>query len=339
MSAAGWTLVRALHRGTACDLDREIRTAYERYPFPYPLDQEYERYGPEECRAKLEQFRGVNADLLRQLGLTPSFAQGRLLWDLGCGVGWRAMAFASEGARAVHAFDASENAIRWGRRFARLLGIGNLHFHPVSLYDLELYEGGGDPDMVFSTGTLHHVFDLNRAARAVAARCREGTPFYFTHSSYHSRLGLVKYYKNYLSWARGGLDLEQRLAAGDRIWSRWVRATPDPIRKNHLNDLAGVFYMARSPHRIRRIFEGAGFEVRRVAPPHRMTDQMERLRGRLEGSARWTRRPALRRVLSRTAFLLSRLPIPDLLDRALGFGNVWWFEMRPHCFQAVYRGR
>lgn len=339
MSAAvGWTLVRDLHRGTACDLDREIRTAYERYPFPYPLDREYEQYGVEECRAKLDQFRAGNAELLRQFGLTPDFARGLALWDLGCGVGWRAMAFASEGARTVHAFDASENAIRWGRRFARLLGIDHLHFHPVNLYDLGSYDGAGEADLIFSTGTLHHVFDLDRAARAVAARCREGTRFYFTHSSYHSRLGLVKYYKNYLSWARGGLELERRLEAGRWIWSRWIRTTPEPVRKNHLNDLAGVFYMARSPRRIVRIFEKAGFEMRRLPPP-RLTEQMERLRGRLERSARWGRKPVLKKLFSAVALGFSRLPLPGFLDRALGSWSSWWFEMQPHCFRAVHRGR
>ncbi len=336
----GWGLLRDIQRGTACNLDLEIKKAYERYPFPYPLEKGYAQYTTDDAWRMLEGFRRANDEMLCCFGLGVDAFKGRILWDLGAGVGWRAMGFAQAGAREVHAFDVSEQAVALGVHFCNLLNITNVQFHCVSLYHLaSLPQKVVEPDVIFSTGTLHHIFDLGRAGQAVAACCREGTVFYFTHSSYNSRLGFLKYVNNYLSWARGGLDFQSRLEAGQRIWKRWVHATPHAVRANHLNDLAGVFYVARSQRSIRRTFEEARFDVQVVTPATDFSRQLERWRRRLSLPSNAPGKRIVKEVLRTGVDLLRQVPIPRWVDRRMGLLTAFLFEMHPHYFKATYRGR
>lgn len=338
-SRRGWALVRDVCRGLACDVDAEIRRAYERYPFPYPLHVDYAAYTTEHARRTLEAFRQSNIQLLRSFGLTTDAIKDRIIWDLGAGVGWRAMGFAADGARAVHAFEVSAPAVELGHRFCRLLGIEAVTFHHLSLYELSPASEASRPDTIISTGTLHHVFDLRRVAEAIATCCRQGTAVYFTHSSYNSRLGLMKYYRNYLSWARGGLVLEERLRVGAAIWKRWIRATPPAIRINHVNDLAGVFYVARSKRTIHRVFGEACFEVTSLPSVSGLSQQLGELRQRLAAAASSSAKRRLASSLLIGVRGLERLPLPGIVDEALGRLIAWLFEMRPHYFCAIYHGR
>lgn len=134
------------------------------------------------------------------------------------------------------------------------------------------------------------------------------------------------------------MDLEERLKAGEAIWRGWIRSTPEPLRKSQLNDLAGVFYMARSPRAIRKTFQEAGFDVQFVPPVQSRAQLLEEWRDRLSLTSSSGTKHLLKKGLLAGLRLLCAPPLPAFLDRALAGGISWLFEMRPFYFKAVYRG-
>jgi len=335
----GWAFVRDVCRGVACDVDLEIRKAYEKYPFPYAVDIDFLQYTPARARQELERFRLAHADLHRRtFGLAPDRLAGRIVWDLAAGTGWRALAMALDGPRELHAFEGSKKAVGFAQHFAQLLGIHNVSFQHLSLFDLASFPHAQRPDLVFCTGALHHIFDLRRVVHALARCCREGTEFYFTHSSYRSIRGVLKYYKNWRCWAEGGSDLDRRLAAGERVWKSWVKSTPVSLRIDQINDLAGVLYVARSREEITRLFREARFDIEALPTVQGLSQHLESWREILLLPSSSSGKRLLKRTLRLGVDVLRALPMPKPIDRALGVSVAFLFEMRPYYFKAIYRG-
>jgi 2-polyprenyl-3-methyl-5-hydroxy-6-metoxy-1,4-benzoquinol methylase len=335
----GWRFVRDVCRGVACDLDAEIDKAYAKYPFPYALEKDYSEYTKEYARQELEKIRIANADLQRRcFGLQPEQLAGRVVWDLATGTGWRTLATALNGPRVIHGFERSTKAVGLARRFAGLLEIGNVQFHNLSLFDLAAFPHDEPPDIVLCTGALHHVFDLRRVIDALAKCCRPGTEFYFTHSSYLSIRGVIEYYKKYRCWAIGGLDLDKRLAAGERVWRSQVKSTPPALRVDHINDLAGTFYMMRRPRTIHRLFAGTGFEVETLPIVRGLSHQIETWGEIAHLPSRSRAKRTLKTALRAATGLGRRVPLPGPIDRVLGLAVAMLVEFRPFYFKAVYRG-
>ena len=270
MEKTGWKFVRDLYHGVGCDVDLENTQAYEKYFIHYPWELgSYENYTLEKARIALEHHmcRLTRKDF-PSYGLGKDDLKNKVIWDLGSAVGFMPMCFSKYyGAKEVHAFDQSENCIKWGRHLSELSKISNIHFHKCNLYELSQMHVRNPPDIIFCQGVLHHMFDLRRVAQAIASKCIPDTVLYCTHSSYRTRVGLVKYYKNHLSWARGGDNLERRLEVGKRIWRSWLEKsqTPDEILNNQLTDWAGALYVARRKKTVLKAFDDCSFVTRSLS--------------------------------------------------------------------------
>ena len=337
----GWiaqklTVLPEIYKGKFADIDQENNRAYQKYPFPWPHEKQYEHYTQEDVLKNLDDKQEALRAFIGEFGLEWPFIKDKVIVDLGAGVGWDALCLARNGAKTVYAVDNSETSLKHGERFARMLGIRNVCFRRSSLYDI-----GGlglEADVIIAKGVLHHVFDLPRLADAMRLISNSRTQLLLTHSSYGSRLGFVKYLYNHLAWVFGGADLERRIDVGLRLFRGWHGQLTDKLARYRANDLAGVFYMARSPGRIMNIFRGKGFRIQKV-PGRCFSDLYPRL---LEHHCRMrevdshkifrkARRSAAMGLIESFRFLSLHF---SFMDRALGKMYTFFFLMPAHTFFA-----
>ena len=170
-----------IYKGNFADIDQENNRAYQRYPFPWPDEKQYEQYTHEDVLKNLESRREALREFIGEFDLGLPFFKDKIVVDLGAGVGWDALCFAGSGAKAVYAVDNSETSLKHGERFARMLGIQNVQFCRSSLYDIGRL--GLEADVIIAKGVLHHVFDLPRLAGALGLISNSRTQLLLTHSS------------------------------------------------------------------------------------------------------------------------------------------------------------
>jgi hypothetical protein len=158
-----FSLVKALsvlpeiYRGRFVDIDREVNLAYEKYPFPWPSEKPYSEYSPQDISSKRDESIASLRVFLREFRVIESTIKDKVVFDLGAGVGWDAMALASCGAKQVYAFDNSSASVAHGQRFAECLGLKNVTYVRTSLYEVGDHSQGGSSPRLRSTspGTGH----------------------------------------------------------------------------------------------------------------------------------------------------------------------------------------
>ena len=89
--------------------------------------------------------------------IDPSFFDGKVVLDAGCGMGRFSLVSSKFGAKQVLAVDASD-AVEAAQHNAR--GFPNVHVIQSDIHHLPLRHGrGADMDFIFSIGVLHHLDD------------------------------------------------------------------------------------------------------------------------------------------------------------------------------------
>lgn len=106
--------------------------------------------------------------------LLPELA-GKRVADLGCGFGWAARWFRSQGAASVLGFDLSQNMIERARADTKDSAI---EYRIADLDMLELPEAAFD--LVYSALTFHYVQDFERLIRMIHAALAPGGDLVFT---------------------------------------------------------------------------------------------------------------------------------------------------------------
>lgn len=255
------TVIPSIYQGRFVDIDAEINRAYKKYPFPWPNEKQYGDYAKEDALKTLSCLEMALEEFLHEFELDFDFFKDKVVIDLGSGVGWDSFCIARHGAKFVYAIDNCEISIKHGERFAQMLGVENIKFYRSSLYEVDRTQLKGD--VIIAKGVLHHIFDLPRFVKALPHISRDHTELLLAHSSYHSRLGFIHYFFNHLAWVFGGADLENRIDVGVRLFRGWHWQLPDTLLRHRVNDLAGVFYMARSSKQIIKIFENEGFSMQK----------------------------------------------------------------------------
>lgn len=325
-----------IYKGNFADIDQENNRAYQKYPFPWPDEKQYEQYTREDVSKNLETRREALTEFVGEYGWALSDLKDKIVVDLGAGVGWDALCFAGSGAKTVYAVDNSEASLKHGERFARMLDVRNVQFCRSSLYDIGGLGLGAD--VIIAKGVLHHVFDLPRLADALRLISNSRTQLLLTHSSYSSRKGFIKYFYNHLAWVLGGADLERRIDVGLKLFRGWHGQLTDTLARHRANDLAGVFYMARSPRRIMNIFREKGFRIQKV-PGRRFSDVYPRLREHHSRMLEVDQHKILRKARRSTAMgLLEAFRFLSVhfsfLDRPLGRMYAFFFLMPAQVFLA-----
>jgi len=325
-----------IYRGRFVDIDKEVNLAYEKYPFPWPSEKPYTAYSMEDIVRKKDENMLSLRVFLKEFRVSEDSLKGKVVLDLGAGVGWDSICLASWRASRVYAIDNSQSSIAHGRRFADRLGLKGVSFVQTSLYEIDQLDMV--PDMIIAKGVLHHVFDLPRLARAIYKVSKPGTELLFTHSRYSTRMGFYKYFNNHLAWMLGGADIEKRIDVGIRLFRKWTSGYPSDVVRDRTNDLAGVFYMARSIRTVRRIFTEQGFEVevvRNETFTEHYASLAEKLKRKERGASTHIKRVIFRTMFGQAtfcSFLCARLQI---LDRFCGILFTLLFTMAPHRFKVV----
>jgi 2-polyprenyl-3-methyl-5-hydroxy-6-metoxy-1,4-benzoquinol methylase len=331
------SVIPQVYKGEFVDIDREIQLAYERYPFPWPSEKQYSDYALDDVLAKKDEIAIQFREFLRDIDFDEDCIRGKVVLELGAGVGWDSMALMSCGAKEVFAVDNSISSIEYGRHFAGLLGLKDIHFIQSSLYEIDQLEVV--PDVIIAKGVLHHVFDLPRLVGSIHHKAGPNTQLLMTHSRYSTRMGLYKYINNHLAWMLGGADIEKRIDAGIWLFRKWTRTYVPEVVRDGTNDLAGVFYMARSARNIRRMFTDRGFKVE-VIPNKTFVRHYATLQAKLEKrvqqAGNHTIMKASYRALRSQArvcnYLCSRLNVLNLI---LGHVFTILFTMPPHMLRIV----
>jgi len=327
-------IIPSIYKGNFIDIDQEINRAYQTYPFPWPNEKQYEHYSQEDALKTLDFFERALKEFIERFNLDFDFFKGKVVVDLGAGVGWDALCLARHGAKFVYAVDNSPTSLDHGKRFAQLLGIKNVNFCQHSLYKLDGMQM--QADVIIAKGVLHHVFDLPRFVKALDHITKSGTQLLLTHSSYSSVPGFIRYFKNHLAWAIGGADLEKRIDVGVKLFYGTHWQLTDKLARHRVNDLTGVFYMARNPGQIMTIFRREGFVISKVSGRNFMSmypGLIEHHRRMLEIE----RNKALRKLrrlmaigLIETFYFLS--VHFRLMDDRLGHAYHFFFSNPPHIF-------
>jgi len=217
-----------------------------------------------------------------------------------------------------------------------LLGQKNIKFCRHSLYELD--QLAIQADVVIVKGVLHHIFDLPRFVKALKFVTKNGTNLLLAHSSYNSVPGFSHYFYNHLAWVLGGTDLEKRINVGVKIFrGRHWQLTHDLVR-HRVNDLTGVFYMARSSGDIIRIFRREGFIIEKI-PGQKYQDYYLSLRQHHQQMLIIERKQVLRKsrrlmaigLIESFQYLAMR---STLMDRWLGFLYKFFFSKPAHLFIA-----
>lgn len=329
-------VIPSIYKGTFVDIDREINAAYQAYPFPWPNEKQYEQYTKEDALKTLDFSEDALKQFIKQFRLDFSFFKDKVVIDLGAGVGWDAFCLARNGAKSVYAVDNSGSSVKHGERFAQLLGIPNVKFFQCSLYELDRI--GETSDVIISKGVLHHIFDLPRFVKALSHITKDRTRMLLAHSSYSSLMGSIHYFYNHLAWTLGGADLEKRIDVGVKLFRGWHWQLTDDLIRHRVNDLTGVFYMARSSGQIMRIFQRGGFSIRKI-PGENFTSLYHRLKDHHRRMLEMERNKPLRKMrrfiamgLAETFHVLS-LCAP-VIDRLLGRVYKFFFSKPAHLFIA-----
>jgi len=255
-------VIPSIYRGTFLDLDEEHNRAYKAYPFPWPHEKQYECYTKIDVEQRLDEREKAFETFLEDFGLSWKLFENKIVVDLGAGVGWDSLNIARHGAKMVYAIDNSDVSIQHGLRFSELLESKNITLIRYSLYEIDRLEL--QADIIIVKGVLHIIYNLPKFIKALRHVTRTGTQLLMTHSSYFSRLGFTHYFYNHLSWALGGTDLEKRIDIGTRLYRGYHWQFADSLKRHRINDLAGVFYMARSPLQIIKMFQREGFVIRKI---------------------------------------------------------------------------
>lgn len=330
------SIIPSIYQGAFVDIDEEHNRAYKKYPFPWPYDKQYEHYTREDVENTLNLREQALEEFLEQFGLNLKFFENKIVADLGAGVGWDALNMARHGAKIVHAIDRSGISLQHGVRFSDLLDLKNINFHCCSLYeigDLTL-----DADFIIVKGVLHNMFYLPKFAGALRRISKPEVKLLMSHSSYSSRLGFTHYLYNHLSWMMGGADLEKRIDAGIKLYRGYHLQLGDTLVRHRVNDMAGVFYMARSPVQIIKIFQHEGFSISKVEskPFSRLYRNLIEHHLRMfaiEENYVWRRfrRSAAISLVNIFYFLSCRFSV---LDRPLGVCYLFLFSQQPNLFLA-----
>ena len=329
-----------IYRGRFVDIDNEVNRAYEKYPFPWPSEKSYDAYSLEDIVRKKEEYVLSLRRFLREFRVNEDSLRGKVVLDLGSGVGWDSIAMASFGAKQVYAMDNSRSSIAHGRRFVERLGLRGISFVRSSLYEIDPLPMV--PDMIIAKGVLHHVFDLPRLAEAIHSITGPGTEVLLTHSRFSTRMGFYKYFNNHLAWMLGGADIEKRIDVGIKLFRKWTSDYSADVVRDRTNDLAGVFYMARSSRTVRKIFLEQGFKVGAV-PNETFVEHYPALAAALVRKTEFVEsRPATRlffRIMHWQVRLCNVVCMRiRTLDRTFGHLFTVMFTMVPHRFRAVKIG-
>jgi hypothetical protein len=134
----------------------------------------------------------------------------------------------------------------------------------------------------------------------------------------------------------GGADIEKRIDVGIKVFRKWTKGFSPDVVRDRTNDLAGVFYMARSSRAVRDIFRDQGFEVD-VVPSESFVEYYDSIAEKLTRRLDAGRPP---KAIIRTMvwffdvcrFFSLR---SSVIDRSLGLLFTLAFTMVPHRFRAV----
>ena len=258
-------IIPSIYKGNFVDIDNEINLAYHAYPFPWPNEKPYEQYTREDVLQTLDMFENSLKQFIEQFGFDLDFFQGKVIVDLGAGIGWDSLCLARLGAKSVYAIDNSPTSLEHGQRFAKLIGLQNIQFCQHSLYTID--QISIKADVIIAKGVLHHIFDLSRFAKALSHITTDQTKILLTHSSYNSVPGFKHYFYNHLAWVLGGANREKRIDIGIKMFHGWHWQLPKELIRHRINDLTGVFYMARSAKQITKIFENENIKVQKIKGP------------------------------------------------------------------------
>jgi SAM-dependent methyltransferase len=107
--------------------------------------------------------------------------QGKDVLDLGCGMGWVCRWARDESAKMVKGVDLSETMIAKAREFDAATE-GRVAAIDYVVQDLETWmvEPEQEWDVVFSSLTLHYLYDLRRLAQEIYSSLRSGGRFVFS---------------------------------------------------------------------------------------------------------------------------------------------------------------
>ena len=136
----------------------------------------------------------------------------------------------------------------------------------------------------------------------------------------------------------GGEELERRIDVGLKLFRGWHWHLTDKLTRYRVNDLAGVFYMARSPRRIMDAFREKGFQIRKVQA-RRFSELYPRLREHHCRMLAVERNKILRKARRRVALsLIETLRFLSVhfafLERPIGGMYAFFFLMPAHTFFA-----
>ena len=330
------SILPSIYRGNFVDIDEEHNRAYKKYPFPWPHDKQYESYTREDVEKTLSLREQAFESFLEEFDLNWKYFENKSVADLGTGVGWDALNMARHGAKIVYAIDNSDVSLQHGEKFSRLLDLKNIRFDRCSLYEIGRLEL--QADIIVVKGVLHNMFSLPKFVNALRRISKPETKILMSHSSYSTRLGFTHYLYNHLSWMMGGADLEKRIDAGIRLYRGYHWQLGNSLVRHRVNDMAGVFYMARGSVQIEKDFRSEGFNIFEVRwkPFTRLYHNL--IKHHLEMVAvekdyLWRRaRRSVAIALVNTFYVLSRRFV--LFDRPLGICYTFLFLMPPNLFVA-----
>jgi len=181
----------------------------------------------------------------------PGFAEfsrwsAKRVLEVGCGIGTDTINFARAGAR-VTAVDLSSNSLQVAKQRAELFGLADrIEFHQADAESLDSVVQVAPYDLLYSFGVVHHTPHPDRALAQMRRYAAPG-----------GEAKVMVY--NRLSWKVAGIVLR----SGGRIWD-----TDDLVARYSEAQTGCPVTYAYSPNGARRLLEGAGFRVTKVAVDH-----------------------------------------------------------------------
>ncbi len=166
---------------SSVDLAEQVRSFYERMPYPAPLtslDEHRDLYtNPDRRRAHYhlmwptEPLRGDQEILVA-----------------GCGTSQAARYALREPDARITAIDISDTSLRHTRELQRKYGLENLELHQLSIENIE--ELGRTFDQVVCTGVLHHLPDPDVGLRALRNVLRPQGAMHLMVYAFYGRTGI-----------------------------------------------------------------------------------------------------------------------------------------------------
>jgi SAM-dependent methyltransferase len=201
----------------------EVRSFYERMPYPPPL-------------TSLDQHRDLYKNLARRR------AQYRLMWPTeplrgnleilvaGCGTSQAARYALREPDARVTAIDISDTSLRHTRELQRKYQLENLELHKLSIENVT--ELGRSFDHVVCTGVLHHLADPDEGLRALRHVLRSRGAMHLMVYALYGRTGIY-------------------------MMQEYCRLVGVAASDGDLRDLGGILQQLPASHPIAGIMRGA----------------------------------------------------------------------------------